>query len=198
MMVPLHRDPVRRWERSGRAANGDSPWDLQDALTAACRMINPHSYLEVGVDGGGSFYAVLEAVEIERAVLCDIWNPAYCEHGLMNHEHIKEQLQGFPRAPERIEFLDGDSRERIPELIGQTFDLITVDGGHAAEVATADLENCWPLLREGGMLAFDDVGHEDYPHLEGVLLAFMGRHPDAVLIPEIGADWRNCALVAKL
>lgn len=193
----MKRDPERRWRLSGRGHESDSGWDLQDALAAACAMISPRNYLEIGVDGGGSFYAVLEAAEIERAVLCDIWDPGYCEHGLAGHEHITAQLVGFPRAPRLLEFLDGDSRETVPGLAGQSFDLITVDGGHSAEVAAADLENCWPLLRAGGMLAFDDVGHPSYAHLEGVLLAFLDRHPEAMLIPEEGADWRNCALLMK-
>jgi len=209
----MRRDPTRRWVLSGREvpwaygwkrpANAPgaerlstSGYDIHDALIFACGFIAPRSYLEIGVDGGGSFFAVLEAAEIEYAVLCDVWNPDYCKHGLDGHEHIERQLQG--RGLKRVQFLDGDSRQKIPELSGQVFDLITVDGGHTEEIATADLENCWPLLREGGMLAFDDVGHTQYPHLEGVFLAFMGRHSDAVLIPEVGADWRNCALVAKL
>lgn len=210
----IRRDVSRRWKMSGREVPWAYGWkrpvnvpgaerlstsgyDLQDALIAACGFIAPRSYLEIGVDGGGSFHAVLEAAELEYAVLCDIWDPAYCGHGLSGHEHIAAGLRGNPRAPRMLLFLDGDSREELPKLTGQSFDLITVDGGHTAEIATADLENCWPLLRQGGMLAFDDVGHPEYPQLEGVFLAFLGRHPDAMLIPEAGADWRNCALLAK-
>lgn len=193
----MRRDASRRWQLSGRNSPEYSGWDLQDALTAACGMIAPRSYLEIGVDGGGSFYAVLEAAEIDRAVLCDIWNPVYCDHGLASHEHITAQLVGFPRAPKVLEFLDGDSREKVPGLAGQTFDLITVDGGHSAEVAEADLENCWPLVRTGGMLAFDDVRHPEYPHLDGVFRSFLARHDDALLVPEEDADWRKAALLVK-
>lgn len=174
--------------------SGHKGRDLQDALVAACGMLHPQTYLEIGVDGGGSFQAVLSASNLERAVLCDIWDPLYCNHGLANHDHIVGILG---TKPLRVEFLDGDSRETVPTLAGQSFDLITVDGGHSPGIARADLENAWPLLRVGGILAFDDIGHRDYPHLEGVFMAFLGRHPGAILIPEATAPWRNTALLTK-
>jgi len=210
----LRHDPTRKWTISGREmpwaygwqrpANAPgaeristSGYDIQDCLVSACKMISPRNYLEIGVDGGGSFFAVLEAAEIEHAVLCDIWNPSYCDHGFKDHEHIAEQLRTFARPPKSVEYLDGPSVELIPRLAGRKFDLINVDGCHTSEAATLDLDNCWPLLREGGMLVFDDVGHSRYRHLEFVLRDFMAKHPDAALIPEAAADWRTCALVVK-
>lgn len=216
ILANLPRDPKRRWMQSGRevpwsygwrrpvdAPGADRPstsgYDLQDALIAACRMISPKSYLEVGVDGGGSFFAVLETLpyQLQRAVLCDIWDPKYCSHGFSGHEHIVRDLKKLGRSPELVEFLDGYSTELIPKLAGSQFDLITIDGGHTPDVAAADLENCWSLLASGGMLAFDDVGHPEYRYLEKVLLDFLVSHRDTVLIPEETADWRNCALLVK-
>lgn len=41
------------------------------------------------------------------------------------------------------------------------YDFIFIDGGHWYEVAKADFENYWPLLRAGGLLAFHDTAYPE-------------------------------------
>jgi predicted O-methyltransferase YrrM len=36
------------------------------------------------------------------------------------------------------------------------YDFIYVDGDHTEKAVYADAINCWPLLKSGGILAFDD------------------------------------------
>ena len=41
------------------------------------------------------------------------------------------------------------------------YDFIFIDGGHWYEVALADFQNYWPMLRKGGLLAFHDIAYPD-------------------------------------
>lgn len=161
------------WHWSGRPG-----WDLRDAVAQVCLRINPTKYLEIGVDGGGTLDVVLENAKPELIYLCDIWNPNYEGHGLSNHQHIGKILKrrGYADARQcKTVFLDGDSKEMIPQAIEPNvlFDLILVDGDHSYKGARADLTNTWPLLRTGGVLIFDDVWHVNYPHLVEVYSEFM-------------------------
>lgn len=49
----------------------------------------------------------------------------------------------------------GMSQQRLRTLDGP-FDFVYVDGGHLAVEALTDAVLCWPLLRSGGMMVFDD------------------------------------------
>lgn len=144
--------------------SGTKGMDLHEALRAACTFLKPvKSYLEIGVDGGGSLNTVLCEGVPSRIVLCDLWDPEYCGHGDTKPyvQHILDYFGAF------AEFRDGDSKVTVPRLTG-LFDLVLVDGDHSAEGATADLKNVWPLLRPGGILVMDDIRHPDYPWLDGV------------------------------
>ena len=62
--------------------SGEPGMDLHEALRVACKSLGKvNSYLEIGVDGGGSLNTVLCEGVPSRIVLCDIWNPEYCGHG---------------------------------------------------------------------------------------------------------------------
>ena len=148
-----------KWEWSGEAG-----MDLHEALRVACQILKPvQSYLEIGVDGGGSLNTVLCEGVPERIVLCDIWNPAYCGHGDAK-QRVFSILDYFQAT---ALFLDGDSKVRVP-LIEDTFDLVLVDGDHSAEGAAVDLKNAWPRVRQGGILVMDDINHPNYPWLMNV------------------------------
>lgn len=180
---------ITRWRWTGTKGR-----DLHDALDAAVRLLGPvNSYLEIGVDGGGSLNTLLcTGVRPARIVLCDIWNPLYQGHGDTKPQ-VEQILAYFGVS---AQFLDGDSKVTVPTLT-ETFDLITVDGDHSAEGAMTDLRQAWPLLRVGGLLAFDDVRHAEYPWLDRVLRLFLRKHPTAALLKESRGDC-NAALVRKL
>ena len=68
----------------------------------------------------------------------------------------------------KITWLDGDSHELLGEntiIKDKSVDLLVVDGDHTYEGAKLDLINCWPLLKKGGVLVFDDIRHEQHLYL---------------------------------
>ena len=50
----------------------------------------------------------------------------------------------------------GSSHNILPEFAHDSFDLIYVDGSHDAASVLLDAFLCWPILKPGGILIFDD------------------------------------------
>lgn len=171
--------------------SGEPGMDLHEALRAACKLISVVSYLEIGVDGGGSLNTVLCEGIPTRIVLCDIWNPEYCGHG-----DAKPVVMGILQYFQTDAlFLDGNSKVMIP-LLKEQFDLVLVDGDHSTEGATIDLMNAWPLVRAGGILVMDDIRHPDYPWLKAVWHDAIMKFSDMTVIPELHGGC-NAALAMK-
>ena len=57
---------------------------------------------------------------------------------------------------DNINILKGFSDDILPSLEKETYDIIYVDGDHAAEAAFKDGVNSFPLLKTGGIMIFDD------------------------------------------
>jgi predicted O-methyltransferase YrrM len=56
----------------------------------------------------------------------------------------------------RWEKLKGRSHDVLPGLAGRRFDAIYIDGGHTADEVYKDAVLCWPMLKVGGVVSFDD------------------------------------------
>lgn len=150
---------------------------LHDYLRGVALTPGVRRYLEVGCREGDSLRQIVaNSAILERIVVCDMWGPMYGGTGRGGHDHIDWMLNGLGYTGER-EFLDGDSKLTVP-TIGETFDLVLVDGDHSAEGALADLQNCWPLVISGGQLVFHDVCHPAHRDLMPLFCYFAGRQVD--------------------
>jgi predicted O-methyltransferase YrrM len=138
------------------------------ALAALANLMNPQSYLEIGVRDGDSLKVIVEHGSVERLVLCDTWGGEYGGTDKGSHEHILPIVTDVPS----VEFLDGDSKELIPQL-DEMFDIITVDGDHSLLGCLTDMENSWRLLAPGGAMVIDDMCHPKHTYLEALILAFV-------------------------
>ena len=147
---------------------------LYSALAEACWLLDPRSYLEVGVADGASVITVVDnSPSLSRIVLIDKWREGEW-HGRSGHGHIKPTLAGMGYAGDVL-CLDGDSREVLPRLDPKMpFDLILIDGDHSPEAAARDLENAYPLMAPRGILVFDDATR---PGLPAVWSDFCRKHP---------------------
>lgn len=58
-----------------------------------------------------------------------------------------------------------DSREFLPMLRDETFDMFFIDGGHKVHEVLFDAQQAERLVRRGGTIAFHDYRHDD-PDLE--------------------------------
>jgi predicted O-methyltransferase YrrM len=92
---------------------------------------------------------------------------------LASYETMLANL-GFYNVADRVTIRRGDSRAVFPELVGAglTFDLVWIDGDHAAEMVTHDVGWAVKLLRPGGTLACHDHGEATCPGVAQALDAW--------------------------
>jgi predicted O-methyltransferase YrrM len=169
----LYVEYVQRFVEEGRRRSGVD-WryaDITTALAAAAELLEPRSYLEIGVRRGRSM-----SVVATRAPRCDIvgidfWNEGYAGIENPGPDHVRAVI-GQTGHTGTLELVSGDSHEVLPRLFGERpgldFDLITVDGDHSKGGAARDLVDVLPRLRIGGALVFDDVSHPAHPYLNDV------------------------------
>jgi predicted O-methyltransferase YrrM len=164
---------VTEFVAAGRRQAGES-WRYADILTvlaAAAELLQPESYLEIGVRRGRSA-AMLASVAPECAIVgLDLWEQGYAGMENPGPDFVRRELAKVGhRGP--LELLQGDSHELLPRLFDErpdlTFDVVTVDGDHSPDGAERDLRDVLPRLRFGGALVFDDVRHPAHPELHEV------------------------------
>ena len=83
---------------------------------------------------------------------------------LASYETMQANL-GFYNVADRVDIRRGDSRAILPVLHdqGMAFDVIWIDGDHAAEMVTHDVEWARKLLRPTGTLACHDYDEDTCP-----------------------------------
>lgn len=133
---------------------------LWEAIGVVVSRLDPRSYLEIGVQDGGSLRRVIKAGKIKRLVLCDTWGSKYGGLNRGNHRRIENLLKKLKFDGE-VEFLDGKSQDLLPGLEDR-FDLILIDGDHSYQGAFQDLNNCWHLLTQRGIIVYDDLTHSSH------------------------------------
>ena len=170
--------------------SGRIGYDTHDVLKCICEQLKPDSYLEIGVDSGGSCKVVVDNSNVKLLVLCDLWSPNYSLHYYKDHSHVEKLLKDYKG---QVVYLDGNSLELIPNLALGQFDLILVDGGHDSYTAYKDMCNCWVHLRKGGVLVLDDIRHPSYPGVPEAFKKFSIEHR----FTEIEGDVCNTIAIIK-
>jgi len=146
-----------------------------------CGNHPPLSYLEIGVREGDSLRAVLDSSPaIERVVCADNWGGSYGGTGRGGHGHIEEIVSRYGSGVQSLRFLDGDSKETVPTLAGQRFDLILVDGDHSWDGAAADLRNVSSLVGPGGFVLFHDIAHPLHLYLDSLFDLWCSHYAEEI------------------
>ena len=108
--------------------------------------------LEIGLNGGHSALLCLLANPNLTLVAVDICRHKYVEKAI---EYLKA------RFSRRFHCLRGDSRDVLPRMALEQpklrFDAIHVDGGHAENIAYADISNSLRLAQPGALFVLDDM-----------------------------------------
>ena len=141
--------------------------DRKRPIIKYIRTRQPQRILEIGVfNGVFSERMLAEAVKRNSRIQytgVDLFSELQTEENYIQEVSLwadskvnleKKLTSGFPQAD--ISLLQGLSSEVLPELIGQEFDLIFIDGGHSESTVQSDWEDSQHLLAEGGMIFFDD------------------------------------------
>jgi SAM-dependent methyltransferase len=119
----------------------------------------PVRYLEIGSFEGGSLAFVHSL--LNKQVVATSIDPFQDYDELPAHkmENVRQRFHANVQAAGvEVRVLRGTSLEQLPPLVadGETFDLIYIDGSHAALDVMTDAVLCWRLLAPGGLMIFDD------------------------------------------
>lgn len=142
----------------------------------------PKMILEIGVRTGISICQLLSGFihysSIQEIVLADVFNDGFITPNLVK---LNMKALGIPNdiIENKVKFLIGDSKQTIPNYIkshpNKKFDWILVDGSHFVNDAKIDLENVKPIVAQGGVIVFDDIG-EDGMNLKPVWEEFKQKY----------------------
>lgn len=164
---------LTRYCAEGQARFGEA-WfyaDICTVLLAGARLMEPKTYLEIGVRRGRSMAMVAHAAPKARLLGFDLWIQDYAGMPNPGPELIRSEIAKLGHTGS-LELTSGDSRVTVPALLarepGLTLDLVTVDGDHGAEGALADLRAVIPRLSLGGAVVFDDIVHPNHRYLTDV------------------------------
>jgi predicted O-methyltransferase YrrM len=165
---PMHEgllDSLQRQEGHNRPTEDDYENDYEftwDAFTLNIPLwrllLEPFAgrpnlrYLEIGVAEGRSLLWVLDWAlthPTSRATGIDPFMAAGHE------ERLRENLEKSS-GPEKVELIKGFSRDVLPELEPESYDIIYIDGSHLADDVLLDAVYTWRLLRKGGLVIHDD------------------------------------------
>jgi len=126
------------------------------------RHIRPAEVLEVGTYAGGTAVGWARAIiENGSGRLTCVDNDSYSK-GIYPAK-VTANLARVGLRPERVRYLNGDSRQLLPSLMAEMrgkVDAYLVDADHSYEGATADLRGGRPLMRPGGWVLVHDVDTE--------------------------------------
>jgi predicted O-methyltransferase YrrM len=133
------------------------PWPYARALYLAVTAYKPTFVLEVGMAIGTSSLAILAGLRRldQRGRLVSI-DPCqtkdFAAQGITNVRRA-----GFQDLHELVEEYDYLA---LPKLLAERrrFDLIYIDGRHTFDHVQLDVFYCDKLLRQGGIMAFNDCG----------------------------------------
>jgi predicted O-methyltransferase YrrM len=126
----------------------------------------PIRILEVGSWQGGSALWLLDQVIAERggSITCvDTWEGS-SEHAFLgplglNLEELFDANISRSGHGQHVQKHQGCSQDVLPQLAGQFFDFIYIDGAHEADLVLQDALNAHPLLAPGGFLVFSDLAY---------------------------------------
>lgn len=156
-------------------------YDIVNVIYAAAKLIQPRSYLEIGVRRGRTLCSAVRGCPEMDVYACDMWIPQYAGMDNPGEAFVRQQLASHGHRGQSV-FLNGDSHVLLPQLFQEQaelkFDLITVDGDHSTDGAYADLKTVISRLNPGGVLVFDDIVHPEHPFLKDVWLQVLTEHKE--------------------
>ena len=114
--------------------------------------------LEIGAYEGRSTLFFLSHLPGCRVTVIDAWGIAteHSQHPILSavEERFDANIRDYA---ERVTKMRGRSGELLGKLLGKrNFDLVYVDGSHYADDVMVDAMLSWMLLRQSGLIIFDD------------------------------------------
>ncbi len=116
------------------------------ALLSLLKIINPKSIFEFGMFKGGSLIHFLINSSEQTMI-----------HSLdITHDHLDHSIKTILNNHPNIKLHKANSMEFNFSSFSKTQDLVYVDGGHEYEVVKKDSENALNIVKENGVIVWDD------------------------------------------
>lgn len=134
------------------------------------RTIPEHKhFLEIGSYEGRSTCWLLERGLHEKGSIICV--DPYSGEGFKKIEaRFWSNVNGAKKLTQVVSLMRTTSNLAFPELnqLKCTFDFIYIDGNHSADCVFADGLDAWKLLKQGGVMLFDDYQYPHEPTGEGI------------------------------
>jgi hypothetical protein len=126
----------------------------------------PIKYLEIGVHYGMNLWEIADTYckhpdtemhAIDPWVDYEEYNEYVGDQDKIYKQFLKNLDNASPEVKNKLKIHRGFSRDIIPTLEDDTFDIIFVDGNHEAEWALEDAVLSWRKLKSGGWMIMDPI-----------------------------------------
>jgi predicted O-methyltransferase YrrM len=114
----------------------------------------PINFLEIGCFEGNCHKWMYENILVNPISRSTVIDPF--EKSLTHPDSYSSFKNNLSDNLDKITIFKGYSDDILPLLEKESFDIIYIDGDHTAEAAFKDGINCFPLLKKGGIMIFDD------------------------------------------
>jgi predicted O-methyltransferase YrrM len=145
----------------------------------AMQVVGPT--LEIGVYKGKYLSVLYAASQSDEAIVgVDLFIGGSSSEAIAQ---VRSNIAAACGDASRLKIVVADSMQLTSESLmaeagAEPFRFVSIDGGHTAEVVFHDLEIAYPALREGAIMALDDVFNYGTPGVvEGFAEFFLRRKP---------------------
>lgn len=140
------------------------------------------SYLEIGVLEGRSGVWMLEnMLTYPRSLYVGI--DCYTQTKKRAAELVANARRNRTRFGRKAVFHQGSSLLALSRLpVRPTFDIAYIDGDHSSLGAVLDTCLVWPLVKPGGIVAFDDWTHPRFKAFPRLIAALLSEVPHEMLV----------------
>lgn len=148
----------------------DGSKNLFDIFLSKFKNKKNVKFLEIGSYEGRSTCYMLDHFLMgdNSSITCiDSWQGGFEHLGTNFDEIYTTFINNISTHSNKVKIARGDSYTKLLEIqsLKQHFDFIYIDGGHTAKDVIQDSTLSFPLLKVGGIIAFDDYlwGHNQLP-----------------------------------
>ena len=165
---------------------GGSAWGTHiPFLFSLVTLLEPRTYVELGVQAGASFFAACQAVQRhELATTCvavDNWigDPHAGQTADGEFDNVRNKIAA--KYEDFAGYIRGDFSEALSCFEPGSIDLLHIDGFHTEEAVTNDFTNWLDRMSDRGVIIFHDINEfksdfgvwrfwnrvkKQYPHIE--------------------------------